>query len=165
MSLANSILLTFSPRKCVMVRTSGDYGTPSCPAFQTLSMLPYWRSIIIISQHFLPSLLLLMLFLRQALFPTFCILLLLPFANLFQLYLTSPVLVINSFGVFTDSFHQVSHSIGFYRRFGVLPPFCRFFGFISRLCTGTHSWFSVVLLLGHTDGGCSVCPWSWSNVS
>jgi hypothetical protein len=60
---------------------------------------------MVINQHFLPSLLLLMLSLRQALFPTFLLLLLLPFANLFRLYLTSPVLVVNSFNVFTDLFH------------------------------------------------------------
>jgi hypothetical protein len=48
------------------------------------------------------------------------------------------VLVVNSFDVFTDSFHRISHSIGFYRRLWVLSPFHRFFGFISRLCSGTH---------------------------
>ena len=138
MSLANSILLTFSPRKCVMVCTSGDYETLSCPVFQILLMLPFWRPIMVVSQHFLPSLLLLVLSLQQALFPTFQLLLLLPFADLFRLYLTSPVLVFNSFDVFTDLFHRVSHSIGFYWRFGVLPTFCQFFCFISRLCSGTH---------------------------
>ncbi len=74
----------------------------------------------------------------QALFPTFQLLLLLPFADLFWLSLTSPVLVVNSFDVFTNSFHRVSHSFGFYRRFGVFPPFRQFFGSISRLCSGTH---------------------------
>jgi hypothetical protein len=73
---------------------------------------------MVVSQHFLPSLLLLMLSSRQDLFPNFWLLLLLPFANLFRLYLTSPVLVVNSFEVFTDLFHRVSHSIGFYWRFG-----------------------------------------------
>jgi hypothetical protein len=158
MFLANSILLTFSPRKCVMVCTSGDYGTLSCPAFQILSMLPCWRSIMVVSQHFLPSLLLLMLSLRQALFPTFQLMLLLPFADLFRLYLTSPVLVVNSFEVFTDLFHRVSHSIGFYRHFGF-----EFSSFSPVLVSFPDSvweptWFSVVLLLGCTDGGCSVCP-------
>ena len=138
MSLANSILLTFSPRKCMMVCTSRDYGTLSCSVFQILLMLPFWRSIMVISQHFLPSLLLLLLSSQQALFPAFQLLLLLPFANLFRLYLTSPVLVVNSFKVFKDSFHRVSHSTGFYWRFWVLPPFCQFFGSISRLCSGTH---------------------------
>jgi len=89
------------------VCTSEDYGTLSCLAFQILSMLPSWRSIMFVSQHFLPSLLLLMLFLRQALFPTFRLLLLLPFADLFRLYLTSPVLVVNSYEVFSDLFHRV----------------------------------------------------------
>ena len=59
-----------------------------------------------------------MLSLRQDLFPNFWLLLLLLFADLFRLFLTSPVLVVNSFEVFTDLFHQVSHSIGFYWRFG-----------------------------------------------
>jgi hypothetical protein len=43
------------------------------------------------------------------------------------------VLVVNSFGVFTDMFHRVSHSIGFYRYFGVLLFSANFFGFSSRL--------------------------------
>ena len=138
MSLANSILLTFSPRKCMMVCTSRDYGTLSCSVFQILLMLPFWRSITVVSQHCLPSLLLLMLSLQQALFPTFQLLLLLPFADLFRLYLTSPVLVLNSFDIFTVLFHRVSHSIGFYWCFWVIPPFCQFFGSFSRLCSGTH---------------------------
>ena len=158
MFLANSILLTFSPRKCVMVCTSEDYGTLSCPAFQILSMLPSWRSIMFVSQHFLPSLLLLMLSSRQALFPTFWLLLLLPFADLFRLHLTSPVLVVNSFEVFTDLFHRVSHSLGFYQRFGF-----EFSSFLPVLVSFPDSvweptWLSVVLLLRCTDGGCSVCP-------
>ena len=91
------------------VCTSGDYGTLSCPAFQTLSMLPCWRSIMFVSRHFLPPLLLLMLSSWQDLFPTFQLLLLLPFADLFRLCLTSPVMVDNSLGVFTDLFHRTAH--------------------------------------------------------
>ena len=123
-----------------MVCTSGDYGTLSCPAFQILSMLPFWRSIFVVSQHFLPSLLLLLLSLRQALFPTFQLLLLLPFADLFRLYLTSPVPVVNLFEVFTVSFHQVSHSIGFYWRFLGYPSF------------SPVLWFRFPTLLGNPLG-------------
>ena len=160
MFLANSILLTFSPRKCVMVCISGDYGTLSCPAFQILSMLPCWRSSMVVSQHFFPSLLLLMLSLRQTLFPTFLLLLLLPFANLFRLYLTSPVLVVNSFdfNVFMDLFHQVSHSIGFYWRFWVLPPFCRFLWFHSPTLLGNPLGLAWCFFLDTRMRGCSVCP-------
>ena len=73
---------------------------------------------MVASRQVLPSLLLLMLSSQQARFPTFQLLLLLSSADLFRLYLTSPVLVVNSFEVFTDLFHRVSHSIGFYWRFG-----------------------------------------------
>jgi hypothetical protein len=77
---------------------------------------------------------------QQALFPNFQLLLLLPSADLFQLYLTSPVLVINSLEVFKDLLHRVSHSIGFYRRFCFFgfSSFLPVFGFISLLCSGTH---------------------------
>ena len=158
MFLANSILPTFLPKKCVMVCTSRDNETLSCSAFQTLSMIPCWRSIMVASQQFLPSLLLLMLSSRRALFPTFQLLLLLPSADLFRLYLTSPVLVLNSFEVFTNLFHRVSHSIGFYRQFWFwvllfLPVLVSFPNSVRE-----PTRFSVVLLLGRMDGGCSVCP-------
>jgi len=52
---------TGCPITIILATTSDDYGTLSCPAFQTLSMLPCWRSIMFVSRHFLPSLLLLML--------------------------------------------------------------------------------------------------------
>jgi hypothetical protein len=95
---------------------------------------------MVASRQVLPSLLLLMLSSQQALFPTFQLLLLLPSANLFRLYLTSPVLVVNSLEVFTDLFHRVSHTIGFYRRFCFFgfSSFSPVFGFIPRLCSGTH---------------------------
>jgi len=104
-----------------------------------------------VSRHFLPSLLLLMLSLWQDLFPTFQLLLLLPFADLFRLYLISPVLVDNSFGVFRDLFHRVSHSIGFYRRFGF--GFSYFSPVLVSFPDSVREpiWFSVVLLLGRTD--------------
>jgi hypothetical protein len=95
---------------------------------------------MVANRQVLPSLLLLVLSSQQALFPTFQLLLLLPSANLLWLYLTSPVLVVNSLEVFTDLFHWVLHSIGFYRRFfwfWVLLFFAGI-GFISRLCSGTH---------------------------
>ncbi len=76
-------------------------------------MPPFWRSITLVGLRPHPSLLLLMLCLRRALDPTFQLLLLLPSADLFQPFLTSPVLVV------------VSHSIGFYWHFWVLL-FCRF---------------------------------------
>jgi hypothetical protein len=79
-------------------------------------------------------------FLAEALFPTFQLLLLPLSADLLRLYLTSPVLVDTSFDVFTDLFPRVSHSIGFYRRFWVLLPFCRLF------------WFLVPTLLGNPPG-------------
>ena len=87
-------------------------------------------------------------------FITFRLLLLLPFADLFRLYLTSPVPVDNSFGVFTDLLFRVSHSIGFFRRFGFgfsyfLPVLVSFPDSVQE-----PTWFSVVLLLGRTDGGC-----------
>jgi len=82
----------------------------------------------------------LMLSLQKALSPTFQLLLLPLSANLFRLYLTSPVLVDTSFDVFTDLFPRVSHSIGFYRRFWGSPPFRRLF------------WFLVPTLLGNPPG-------------
>ena len=89
----------------------------------------------------LPSLLLLMLSLQQALFPTFQLLLLHHSADLLRLYLTSPVLVVNSLEVFTALFHRVLHSIGFYRRFWFLgsPIFRRY-------------WFHVPTLFGNPCG-------------
>jgi hypothetical protein len=59
---------------------------------------------MVVNQPFLPSLLLLLLSLQQALYPTFQLLFLLPFVYLFRLYFTSPVLVVKSFEVFTDLF-------------------------------------------------------------
>ena len=94
---------------------------------------------MVASRQVLPSLLLLMLSSQQALFPTFQLLLLLHSADLLRLYLTSPVLVVNSLEVFTDLFHRVLHSIGFYRRFWFwVLLFFAGIGFISRLCSGTH---------------------------
>jgi hypothetical protein len=81
----------------------------------------------------LPFRLLLMPSSRKALSPTFQLLLLPLSADLFRLYLTSPVLVDTSFDVFTDLFPWVSHSTGFYWRFGVLLFFVGCFGFFSRL--------------------------------
>ena len=109
---------------------------------------------MVASRQVLPSLLLLMLSSQQALFPTFQLLLLLPSADLFRLYLTSPVLVDTSFDVFTDLFPRVSHSIGFYRCFGF-----GFSYFSSVLVSFPDSvreptWFCMELLLGCTDGGC-----------
>ncbi len=67
----------------------------------------------------LHSLQLLTLSLGRGLFPTLQLLLLLPSANLFLLYLTFPVLVVSFFEVFTVLFPQVSHSTGFSRRFSL----------------------------------------------
>jgi hypothetical protein len=113
---------------------------------------------MVASRQVLPSLLLLMLSSQQALFPTFQLLLLLPSADLFRLYLTSPVLVVNSLEIFTDLFHRVSHSIGFYRRFGF--GFSYFSPVLVSFPDSDREpiWFSVVLLFGRMDGGCSVCP-------
>jgi hypothetical protein len=94
---------------------------------------------MVANRQVLSSLLLLVLSLQQALFPTFQLLLLLRSADLLRLYLTSPVLVVNSLEVFTDLFHRVLHSIGFYRRFWFwVLLFFAGIGFISRLCSGTH---------------------------
>jgi hypothetical protein len=101
-------------------------------------MIPCWLYIMLVSWRLLPFRLRLMLPLQQALSPTFQLLLLPLSADLFRLYLTFPVLVDNSFDVFTDLFPQVSHSIGFYRRFWVLLFFAGYFGFLYRLCSGTH---------------------------
>jgi hypothetical protein len=72
-------------------------------------------------------------------------------------FLTSPVLADNSCGVFTDLLPRVSYSIGFCRRFG-FSSFSPDFGFSPD--SREPTWFCVMLLLGRTDGGCSVCPWS-----
>ncbi len=121
-----------------MAYTFGNFETLSCPVYQTSSMIPFWLYIMLVSRRLLPFPLRLMLPLQQALSPTFQLLLLPLSANLFRLYLTSPVLVDNSFDVFTDLFPRVSHSIGFYWRFGVLLLFVGYFGFLFRLCLGTH---------------------------
>jgi len=137
-----------------MAHTFGDFETLSCPVYQTSSMIPCWRYIMVVSRRLLPFRLRLMLSSQKALSPTFQLLLLPLSADLFRQNLTSPVLVDTSFDVFTDLFPRVSHSIGFYRRFWVLLLFAGCFGFLSRLCSGTHLVFCVVLLLGCTDGGC-----------
>ncbi len=139
MSLANSILLTFSPRKCVMVCTSGDYGTLSYPVFSD-----FVNASLLVVHHgrqsapsSIPASALAVLaagplsYFSALASSSFC---------LFQLYLTSPVLVLNSFGVFTDSFHRVSHSIGFYWRFGGSPSF------------SPVLWFNFPTLLGNPLG-------------
>jgi hypothetical protein len=90
---------------------------------------------MVASWQVLPSLLLLMLSSQQALFPTFQLLLLLPSADLFQLYLTSPVLAVNSLEVFTDLLHRVSHSIGFYRHFCFFFVLLFFAGFCFHFPT------------------------------
>jgi hypothetical protein len=99
-----------------MARTSAAYVTPSCLVFLTLSIPPFWLYITFVRRHIQKSLLQLMLCSRQALFPFFLLLLLLPSADLFQLFLTSPVLADNSCVVFTDLFPRVFHSIAFDRR-------------------------------------------------
>ena len=123
-----------------MAHTFGDFETLSCSVYQTSSMIPCWRYIMVVSRRLLPFRLQLMLSLQKVLSPTFQLLLLHLSANLFRLYLTSPVLVDTSFDVFTDLFPRVSHSIGFYRRCWVLLPFCRLF------------WFLVPTLLGNPPG-------------
>jgi hypothetical protein len=99
-------------------------------------MPPFWRSITLVSLRPHPSLLLLMPCLRRALNPTSQLLLLLPSADLFQPFLTFPVLVVNSCGVFAVLFPRVLHGIGFYRRFWVLL-FCRFL-VPRKMCIRTH---------------------------
>jgi hypothetical protein len=101
-------------------------------------MIPCWLYIMLVSWRLPPFWLWLMLPSQQALSPTFQLLLLPLSADLFRLYLTSPVLVDNSFDVFTDLFLKVSHSTGFYQRFWVLLFFTGYFGFVSQLCLGTH---------------------------
>jgi hypothetical protein len=90
---------------------------------------------------------------QKAFSPTFQLLLLPLSIDLFRLYLTSPVLVDTSFDVFTDLFPWVSHGIDFYWRFWVLL----FLPVILVSCPDSAwepTWFSVVLLLGRTNGGC-----------
>ncbi len=136
-----------------MAHTFGDFEILSCPVYQTLSMIPCWLYIMLVSRRLLPFQLWLMLPSQQALSSTFQLLLLPLSADLLRLYLTSPVLVDNSFDVFTDLFPRVLHSIGFYRRFWVLL----FLPAILVSCPDSArepTWFSVVLCLGRTDGGC-----------
>ena len=123
-----------------MAHTFGNFETLSCPVYPTLSMIPCWRYIMVVSWWLLPFQLWLVLSSQKALFPTFQLLLLPLSANLLQLYLTSLVLVDTSLDVFMDLFSRVSHSIGFYRRFWVLLPFCGLF------------WFLVPTLLGNPPG-------------
>ena len=111
---------------------------------------------MVASRQVLPYLLLLMLSSQQALFPTFQLLLLLPSADLFRLYLTSPVLVVNSLEVFTDLFHRVSHSIGFYWHFRVLLPFCRLFWFLVPTLLGNPAGLAWCVFLDAWMGGVSL---------
>ena len=124
-----------------MAHTFGDFETLSCPAYLTLSMIPFWRFIMVVSRWLLPFLLWLVLSLPKALFHTFQLLLLPLSADLLRLSLTSPVLVDTSFDVFTGLFLQVSLSIGFYRHF---------LGF-SSLFAGCF-WFLFPTLLGNPHG-------------
>jgi hypothetical protein len=95
---------------------------------------------MLVGWRLLPFPLRLMLPLQQALSPNFQLLLLPLSTNLFWLYLTSPVLVDNSFDVFMDLFPRISHSIGFYWCFGVFLLFAGYF------------WFLVPTLLGNPPG-------------
>ncbi len=121
-----------------MAHTFGDFEILSCPVYQLLSMIPCRLYIMLVSRRLLPSPLRLMLPSQQALSPTFQLLLLPLSANFFQPYLTSPVLVDNSFDALKDLFPRVSHSIGLYLHFWVLLIFAGYFGFLSGLCSGTH---------------------------
>ena len=93
----------------------------------------------------------------KALFHIFQLSLLLPSADLFQLYLTSPVLVVSFSAVFTALFLRVLYSIGSLGVFRVLSLFADSVVSIPTLAVSLHwyprsvgnplSLFGVVLLL------------------
>jgi hypothetical protein len=124
--------------------------------FQILLMLPFWRSVMIVSPHFLPSLLLLMLSSQQALFPTFQLF-------FFLLPISSGYIPPLQCWSSTHSMSLRFCSIGFHVALASIGVFGLSLLFTSSLVPFPNSarvptWFSVVLLLGRTDGGCSVCP-------
>lgn len=126
--------------------------TLSCRGFLILLILLSWRYITVVRRLLLQLLRRRVRFALRDLSPIFLLLLLLPSADLFQLYLTSPVRVVSFFGVFTALFLRVSYSIG---SLGVLGSFSfspipvsipRYFCISAE--SGTHSlFFGVVLLL------------------
>jgi hypothetical protein len=139
-----------------MAHTFGNFEILSCRVYQTSSMIPCWLYIMLDSRWLLPFRLRLMLPSQQALSPTFQLLLLPLSADLFRLYLTSPVLVDNSFDVFTDLFPRSSHSIGFYQRFWVLHFFCRLFWFLVPTLLGTPPGLVWCFFLDARMGGVSL---------
>jgi hypothetical protein len=140
-----------------MAHTFGNFETLSCPIYPTLSMIPCWRFIMVISRRLLAFRLRLVLSSQKALFPTFQLLLLPLSADLLRLSLTSPVLVDTSFDVFAGLFPWVSQSIGFYWRFGVLLPFCRLFWFLVPTLLGNPPGLAWCFFLDARMGGL-VCP-------
>ena len=107
---------------------------------------------MVASRQVLPSLLLLMLSSQQALFPTFQLLLLLRSADL-------PVLVVNSLKVFTDLFHRVLHSIGFYWRFWFLgSPIFRLYWFHFPTLFGNPCGLAWCFFLDARMGGVQSVP-------
>ena len=136
-----------------MAHTFGNFEILSCPAYQTSSMIPCWLYIMLVSRRLLPFRLRLMLPSQQALSPTFQLLLLPLSADLFRLYLTSPVLATThsmSSRICSLRFHTALASISVFGFSSFLPA-------ILVSCPDSArepTWFSVVLLLGRTDGGC-----------
>ena len=110
---------------------------------------------MVVSRRLLPFRLRLVLSLQKALSPTFQLLLLPLSADLFRLYLTSPVLVDTSFNVFTDLFPRVSHSIGFYWRLGS-PLFYRLFWFLFLTLIGNPPGLAWCFFLDARMGGVSL---------
>ena len=138
----------------------------SCRGFLTLLILLSWRYITVVKRLLLSHLRRRAPFVPLGLSPIFLLLLLLPSADLFRLYLTSPVRAVSFFGVFTVLFLRVSYSIG---SLGVLgsfsfSPICGFHPDSSgifvypRSREPTLSFWRGASSLGRTGGGCLVCP-------
>ena len=116
----NAILLTSSLKKCAIASIFAGSATLSCRGFLILLILLSWRYITVVRRLLLQLLRRRVRFALRDLSPIFLLLPLLPSADLFQLYLTSPVRVASFFGVFTALFLRVSYSIG---SLGVLGSF------------------------------------------
>ena len=172
MSLEKSILQISSLKKCAIASIFAGSATLSCRGFLILLILLSWRYITVVRRLLLQLLRRRVRFALRDLSPIFLLLPLLPSADLFQLYLTSPVRVASFFGVFTALFLRVSYSIGSLGVFGFLLFFADlwfhpelnvsgihlFLGFRShseKFCDGPNSaLLGGASVFGRTDGGC-----------
>ena len=142
-----------------MACTSDSIGTLFISWLSDFVNASLWQFITLVRQISLPLPLLLMGSMRLDICHTSWHLPPVLSVVLSQLYFTFPVLVASFFFKdFTVLFPQASYSTGF--SLGILDTCCSFCWFVISVANSYWDFtqFGVVLLLGCTDGGCSVCP-------